>query len=146
MANRMKFAPIALFSSMRAEDSLITHTSYFFAELKRLSKLMEMAKAGEPVFVFLDEILRGTNSVDKAKGTRAFIEKLIEFNVMGILATHDLSLCELAERYPDKIKNYRFEVLFDEDEMKFDYKLLPGVCQTMNASILMQKMGIVDNI
>ncbi len=145
-AQKMVFSPMQLFSSMRTEDSLLSHSSYFYAELKRLSNLMQLVRSGENVFVILDEILKGTNSVDKAKGSRAFVESLVRYNVMGLLATHDLSLCELAGKYPEQITNYRFEVEFEGEEMKFDYKIRPGVCEHMNATALLKKMGIVENI
>jgi len=140
-----KFSPMKVFSSMRTEDSLAAHTSFFYAELSRLARLSDILKSGEQRFVILDEILKGTNSVDKARGSYAFVEKIINYNMMGLIATHDLSLCELADKHPDKIKNKSFEVEFVGDELEFDYKLRDGVCQNMNASFLLKKMGIVDD-
>ena len=129
---------------MRTEDSLASHTSFFYAELSRLARISDMLKEGEKRFVILDEILKGTNSVDKARGSYAFVEKIIDYNMMGLIATHDLSLCKLADKYPKRIENKSFEVEFVNDELQFDYKLRTGVCQNMNASFLLQKMGIVD--
>jgi hypothetical protein len=143
-AKTFKFSPMNVFSSMRTEDSLASHTSFFYAELSRLARISDMLKGGEKRFVILDEILKGTNSVDKARGSYAFVEKIIDYNMMGLIATHDLSLCKLADKYPEKIENKSFEVEFVNDELQFDYKLRTGVCQNMNASFLLQKMGIVD--
>ena len=140
-----KFSPLKIYSSMRTEDSLSSHTSFFYAELSRLARISDILKKGEKRFVILDEILKGTNSVDKARGSYAFVEKIINYNMMGLIATHDLSLCELAEKHPNKIENKSFEVEFVNDELEFDYKLRNGVCQNMNASFLLKKMGIVDS-
>jgi len=140
-----KFSPMKVFSSMRTEDSLHSHSSFFHAELSRLARISNILKSGEKRFIILDEILKGTNSIDKARGSYAFVEKIINYNMMGIIATHDLSLCELADKHPEKIKNKSFEVEFVEDDLEFDYKLREGVCQNMNASFLLKKMGIVDH-
>lgn len=144
-AKAFTFSPMKVFSSMRTEDSLASHTSFFYAELSRLARISDMLKEGEKRFVILDEILKGTNSEDKARGSYAFVEKIIGYNMMGIIATHDLSLCKLADQYPERIQNKAFEVQFVKDELQFDYKLRTGVCQNMNASFLLKKMGIVDH-
>ena len=140
-----KFSPMMIFSSMRTEDSLAEQTSFFYAELSRLAKISDILKSGKKRFVILDEILKGTNSHDKARGSYAFVEKMIQYNMMGLIATHDLSLCELANKHPAKIENKSFEVEFVDDELVFDYKLQNRVCQNMNASFLLKKMGIVDH-
>jgi DNA mismatch repair ATPase MutS len=144
-ADQFTFSPMMIFSSMRTEDSLAEQTSFFYAELSRLAKISDILKAGEKRFVILDEILKGTNSHDKARGSYAFVEKMINYNMMGLIATHDLSLCELAEKHPNKIDNKSFEVEFVNDDLAFDYKLQNRVCQNMNASFLLKKMGIVDH-
>tara|TARA_R110002050_G_scaffold176775_1_gene309780 strand:+ start:46094 stop:47776 length:1683 start_codon:yes stop_codon:yes gene_type:complete len=140
-----KFSPMKVFSSMRTEDSLHSHSSFFHAELSRLARISDILKRGEKRFIILDEILKGTNSIDKARGSYAFVEKIIHYNMMGIIATHDLSLCELSEKHPNMITNKSFEVEFIGDDLNFDYKLRTGVCQNMNASFLLKKMGIVDS-
>ena len=93
-------------------------------------------------FVILDEILKGTNSTDKAIGSRKFVEKLVNLNATGIIATHDLSLTEI-ESELEAVKNYFFDAEIKNDELYFDYKLKQGVCQNMNASFLLKKMEIV---
>lgn len=94
------------------------------------------------VFVLLDELLKGTNSQDQHLGSVALIEKLIKKNACGCLATHDLELSKLEEKYPSEITNNCFEVELNHEELKFDYKLKEGVSQNMNASFLLMKMGI----
>jgi len=143
-ATSMRFKPTQLFTSMLSADSLGDNESYFFNELKRLRQMTDRLEAGEPLFVILDEILKGTNSVDKAEGSRRFMEKLLTLPVKGLIATHDLSLCELSDAHPKEIENKKFEVRFAGDELAFDYKLESGVCQNMNASFLLKKMGLTD--
>ncbi|MGJ8665710.1 MAG: MutS-related protein [Patiriisocius sp.] len=141
-ANEAKYTPIKLITSMRTTDNLTEDTSYFFGELKRLKLIVEAIKT-ERYFIILDEILKGTNSTDKAIGSRKFVEKLVRSNATGIIATHDLSLCEAANDF-NEIENYYFDALIENDELHFDYTLKKGICQNMNASFLLKKMNIVD--
>ena len=127
---------------MRTTDSLTDDESYFFSELKRLQFIVEKIKT-DRYFIILDEILKGTNSTDKAIGSRKFVEKLVAGNSTGIIATHDLSLCEVSKELPE-VKNYYFDAQIVNEELYFDYTFKPGVCQNMNASFLLKKMNIVD--
>ncbi|TJY38032.1 MutS-related protein [Pontimicrobium aquaticum] len=136
-----EYTPIKLITSMRTSDSLTDNSSYFFSELTRLKFIVDTIKT-EPYFIVLDEILKGTNSTDKAQGSRKFVEKLVAGNATGIIATHDLSLCEI-EKELDDVKNYYFDADIVNDELYFDYKLKKGICQNMNASFLLKKMEIV---
>jgi ABC-type multidrug transport system fused ATPase/permease subunit len=136
------YAPVKLITSMRTTDSLTDDSSYFFSELTRLKFIVEAIKK-ESYFIILDEILKGTNSTDKAIGSRKFVEKLVAGNATGIIATHDLSLCEISEEL-NEVKNYYFDAEIINDELYFDYKFKKGVCQNMNASFLLKKMEIVD--
>ena len=136
------YSPIKLITSMRTTDSLTDDESYFFSELKRLKFIVDQI-GSERYFVVLDEILKGTNSIDKAKGSRKFLERLAKTNSTGLIATHDLSLCEAAEK-SSAIKNYYFDAEIIDNELHFDYKFKEGICQNMNASFLLKKMGIVN--
>lgn len=141
-ATKFEFKLQKLYSGMRTADSLKENESYFYAELKRLKYIIDKLKEGQQVFILLDEILKGTNSIDKAKGSWKFAENLIQLQATGIVATHDLSLCDLEKKYPENIENKCFEVHIDGEKIEFDYKLRPGITQNMNASILMKQMGI----
>lgn len=140
-AESSSYSPVKLITSMRTSDSLTDDSSYFFSELTRLKFIVD-AITTEPYFIILDEILKGTNSTDKAIGSRKFVEKLVAGHATGIIATHDLSLCEI-ENELDDVKNYYFDAEIVNDELYFDYKLKKGVCQNMNASFLLKKMDIV---
>ncbi|NDV82344.1 MutS family DNA mismatch repair protein [Bacteroides sp. 51] len=146
-AKEMSIYPAQLITSLRTTDSLTDNESYFFAELKRLKLIIDKLNAGEELFIILDEILKGTNSKDKQKGSIALIEQFMALNATGIIATHDLLLGTLAESYPDNIRNFRFEADITNNELTFSYQLREGVAQNMNACFLMKKMGIavIDN-
>lgn len=140
-AKSFQYSPIKLITSMRTSDSLAKDESYFFSELKRLKFIVDEIK-NDNYFIILDEILKGTNSVDKAIGSKKFVEKLVASNSTGIIATHDLSLCEI-ENELTAVKNYYFDAEIIKDELHFDYQLKTGVCKNMNASFLLKKMEIV---
>jgi hypothetical protein len=129
-------------SSMRISDNLEENASTFYAELKKLKEVIEAVYRDEKVFLLLDEILRGTNSADRHTGSKALIKQLIKHNAVGLIATHDLELAKLAEEFPAKLHNYHFDVQVAGDELYFDYKLKRGICNSMNASLLMKKIGI----
>ncbi|MHA7841966.1 MAG: MutS-related protein [Winogradskyella sp.] len=141
-AEESKYKPIKLITSMRTTDSLTDDSSYFFSELTRLKFIVDTIAEDKNYFVILDEILKGTNSTDKAIGSRKFVEKLVRQKATGIIATHDLSLTEI-ETELEAVKNYYFDAEIKNDELFFDYKLKKGVCQNMNASFLLKKMEIV---
>ena len=140
-AENVEYNPVKLITSMRTSDSLNDDESYFYAELKRLKFIVNEIKT-ENYFIILDEILKGTNSMDKAIGSKKFIEKLNKSNSTGIIATHDVSLCELSSEYMT-IENYYFDAEIIDNELHFDYKMKNGVCKNMNASFLLKKMEIV---
>jgi hypothetical protein len=129
-------------SSMRVSDNLEENTSTFYAELKKLKEVIESVYRNEKVFLLLDEILRGTNSADRHNGSKALIKQLIQHDAVGLIATHDLELAKLADDFPDRLHNYHFDVQVSGDELYFDYKLKKGICTSMNASLLMKKIGI----
>ena len=138
----VQYNPVRLLTSMRSSDSLADETSYFYAELKRLKYIVEELEKDD-CFVILDEILKGTNSVDKAEGSKKFVERLVNNGSTGMVATHDLSLCILADELPE-VENRYFDAQIVNGELFFDYKFKEGVCQNMNASFLLKNMGIVD--
>ncbi len=141
-AEEMEIYPARLITSLRTSDSLTDNESYFFAELKRLKLIIDKLQAGEELFIILDEILKGTNSMDKQKGSFALIKQFMTLQANGIIATHDLLLGTLIDLFPKNIRNCRFEADITDNELTFSYRLRPGIAQNMNACFLMKKMGI----
>lgn len=142
MADSFVFKPVEIITGIKTSDSLQDGESYFFAELKRLKAIIDRLENGDKLFVVLDEILRGTNSADKQKGSLGLVKQLLRLNASGIIATHDLELGKLINVFPDNITNNRFEVEIANNELVFDYKIKVGVSQNLNATFLMKKMGI----
>ena len=143
-ASEMNFIPGKLFTSMRTMDSLSNNESYFYAELRRLFILKSRIESGEPVFFILDEILKGTNSADKSKGSLLFLGKIVEKGGTGLIATHDTSLGKMESDHPGTVINKCFEIEIDGENIRFDYKIQEGITQKMNAVFLMNQMGILD--
>jgi hypothetical protein len=141
-AKSLMLSPVQVMSSMRITDNLAEDTSTFYAELKKLKTIIEAVNRHEPVFILLDEILRGTNSLDRHKGSKALIAQLIKQTAVAVIATHDVELASLEQPYPHSFDNYHFDVQVEGEELYFDYKLKHGVCTSLNASILMKKIGI----
>ena len=142
-AEQLTVSPAPLFTSLRTADSLAAGESYFFAELKRLKQIIDRLQSGEQLFIILDEILKGTNSEDKRKGSLALMKQLVGRGACGIIATHDLQLGALADEFPEAVENGCFEADMTPDTLTFSYRLRPGVAQNMNACFLMKRMGII---
>ena len=139
-AGSLKVSRFQLFSSMRTTDDLTHGISYFNAELLRLEQLMQFCKRGElRTLIILDEILKGTNSLDKLNGSRLFLEAISRMPVTGVIATHDLELSRMAESSPGRFHNYCFEIDLGAD-VTYTYKIQPGVARNQNATFLLNKI------
>ncbi|MGZ3756842.1 MAG: MutS-related protein [Mucilaginibacter sp.] len=144
-AHAMQVSVITMVTYMRIKDSLNESTSTFKAELDRLQMLMAAVDNEPKVFFLIDEMLRGTNSVDKYLGSKAVIELLISKRAVGMVATHDLQIAQLEQQYPDYVRNFYFDIQVKDGEMLFDYKMKHGECKTFNASLLLKQIGIEIN-
>lgn len=141
-ASEANINALPIIVSMRLSDSLTESESYFFAEVKRLKQIMnELDK--NTCFVLLDEILKGTNSDDKRMGTVKVVEKMVQKKAIGVIATHDLEVCNITASYPNNLNNNCFEVEIINNELVFDYKLRKGICKNKSATFLMNKMQII---
>ncbi len=143
-ADKLTVSCFKLFSSMRTQDDLSHGISYFNAELIRLKQLIDFCDApieGEtvPTLIILDEILKGTNSMDKLNGSRLFLEAMEKKNVSGVIATHDLELSKMSEEFPKVFHNYCFEIKVGEN-VTYDYKISEGVARNQNATYLLKKV------
>jgi hypothetical protein len=141
-ANSMTVSVMTMVSYMRIKDSLNESTSTFKAELDRLQMLLAAVEQEYKVFFLIDEMLRGTNSVDKYLGSKAVIEQLIAKKGVGMVATHDLEIAKLETDYPDYVRNFYFDIQVIDGEMLFDYKMKHGECKTFNATMLLERIGI----
>ena len=154
-ADQLKISRFRLFSSMRTTDDLTHGISYFNAELIRLEELLKFCKeSAEGEFckgctegnkeslrtlIILDEILKGTNSLDKLNGSRKFLEAIAKQPVSGIIATHDLELSKMEYDASGKFHNYCFEIDLGTD-VTYTYKIQKGVARNQNATFLLNKI------
>ena len=141
-AKEMNFTQLEIMTSMRIADNLSEGISTFYAELKRIKGIIEMARTNSEMLFLIDEIFRGTNSVDRLSGAKTILQKLNELGVIGMITTHDLELCEIAKDYP-RIRNYSFSESYIDNEIHFNYKMREGVSTTTNAKYLMRMMDII---
>ncbi|MGJ1269324.1 MutS-related protein [Sphingobacterium spiritivorum] len=141
-ASSLELPIYKLITYMRIKDNLNESTSTFKAELDRMKYILDTVGQKKDSFFLIDEMLRGTNSVDKYLGSRAIIKKLISMDGKGMVATHDLQLSTLETEYPGIVRNYHFDIQVKEGEMLFDYKLKDGECKVFNASMLLKGIGV----
>lgn len=140
-ASKFKTTIIQLISYMRIKDNLEENESTFKAELNKVSKILNYISRHQNAFILADEMLRGTNSKDKLKGSLAIVKKLVEEEAYSVVATHDIALAEYGES-TDLIKNYFFDIDYADEELLFDYQIKPGVCTSFNASFLLKRLGL----
>lgn len=141
-AKEMALSRFRIMTYMRITDSLEYNLSTFHSEIKRIRQILKFSESQSPVLLLLDELLRGTNSKDRATGTRALIKQLIRQKASGLISTHDLGLTQLEKEIPDKIRNFHFNIVNIDNDLDFDYKLKEGVSQTTNAAMLLKKIGL----
>lgn len=142
-ATRFRCTLVDVYTSMRNVDNLEKSISSFYAELLRMKMIVDAAGKDRPMLFLLDEIFRGTNSIDRYAGAVTVLKKLSDKGAMGLVSTHDLELGELADE-SDRFHAYHFEEHYVDDEIRFDYKLRTGISTTRNAMQLMKMVGIVD--
>ena len=145
-ARELKLARLQVAAAMRMQDSLQAGTSHFFAELKRIQLVVELAqqnKADSPIVLFLlDEILHGTNSHDRLVGARGVIESLLKTGALGLVTTHDLALSEIVDELDTPSQNVHFRDEWIDGKMTFDYRMREGVVPKSNALSLMRLLGL----
>lgn len=160
-ADALRISRFRLFSSMRTSDDLTHGISYFNAELLRLEQLVQFCKGDAQkhkanfasqgklackgdflrTLIILDEILKGTNSVDKLNGSRLFLESIAHLPVSGVIATHDLELSKMENDSEQgrRFHNYCFEIDLGLD-VTYTYKIQRGVAKNQNATFLLKKL------
>jgi ABC-type multidrug transport system fused ATPase/permease subunit len=141
-ARRLRLSPLAIGASIHILDSLQTGASRFYAEITRLRQIAEMTNGRLPLLFLLDEILSGTNSHDRRIGAAAVVTGLVDRGAMGLITTHDLALTQIGETLGPRAENVHFEDHLEDGQMRFDYKMRPGVVQRSNALELMRAVGL----
>lgn len=140
-AKKFECSLMQVFTCMRTSDNLENNISSFYAEILRIKMIVEEIQENKKVFFLLDELFKGTNSIDRHDGAIALIRQLGDEGASGLISTHDLELCDLQYNY-SKIKNYHFKEYYLNNKLKFDYKIREGVSTTRNAIHLIKLAGI----
>jgi hypothetical protein len=141
-AGELAISPVQVGASIRVNDSLQDHRSRFFAEISRIRQVVDLTRSGPPVLFLLDELLSGTNSHDRRIGAAGIVKALLKARSIGLITTHDLALAGIEQDVSAGIANVHFEDEMNGAEMRFDYKLKPGVVQHSNALALMRAVGL----
>lgn len=131
-----------IYTCMRVSDNLEKNISSFYAELLKIKNIVKASKEKRKIFFLLDEIFKGTNSLDRHTGAKVLINSLSKKKTLGLVSTHDLELGDLEEESNNKIKNYHFREYYKDNKIYFDYKLQRGISKTRNALYLMKMAGI----
>ncbi len=143
-AKQLRISPFSIGTAMRFQDSLDNRTSHFYAVIVRLRRVMDLQEGKRPLLFLIDEILQGTNSHDRIRGAEAVVRKLIERGGVGLITTHDLELTRIADTLGGRAANVHFADTLMNGEIRFDYKMRPGVVESRNALTLMRKMRLID--
>lgn len=162
-AKRLAISPLRIGASLRVHDSIQEGVSHFYAEIRRLRLIVELAEDGGVVthsappasassggvnetrfgvLFLVDEILQGTNSHDRRIGTEAILQSLLQRGAIGLVTTHDLALTEIAHALEPRARNVHFQDHLQDGKMVFDYRLQPGVVTHSNAVALMRAVGL----
>ena len=141
-ATSLRLSPLAVGASIRVHDSLQDGVSRFYAEIKRIRQVMDLAKGQVPALFLLDEIFDGTNSAERRVGAEAVVRALLDRRAIGFVTSHDLALAEIAESLAPRATNVHFEDHLEGDRIAFDYRLKPGPVRKGNALALMRAVGL----
>lgn len=130
LANKFVYKPCTVLTSMNIQDDITVGDSFYVAEVKSLKRLMDEASAPGYPMLFMDEIFKGTNVVERIAAASVILKRLAVDNCFICLATHDLELTKILGRH---YENYHFKEVIDENDIIFDYKLRNGVTTGSNA-------------
>lgn len=130
-------------SSMALQDNLAEHESYYIVEIKSLKRIMDLAQGNYPLLCFVDEVLRGTNTLERIAASSRILNELAKCNAICIAATHDIELTHILE---DSYSNYHFQEQIINNDIIFDYLLHEGRAISKNAIKLLEIMGFKHEV
>ncbi|MGO8901434.1 MAG: MutS-related protein [Isosphaeraceae bacterium] len=141
-AVRLRVSPLAVGATLRVQDSLLAGKSRFYAEITRVRQLVDLAGGPLPLLFLFDELFHGTNSHDRRIGAESVLRGLLDRGAIGLITTHDLALAKIAAGIGPLALNVHFEDHFEDGQMRFDYRMRPGVVEHSNALALMRAVGL----
>ena len=142
-AKRYEAPVYRIFSSMALTDNLIGGDSYYIVEIKSLKRILDAAKEEGRILCFVDEVLRGTNTVERIAASAKILEHFASLDVLCFAATHDIELSALLK---EKYMNFHFEGEVRDNDVRFNYKIQEGAAKTRNAIRLLSLMGYEESI
>lgn len=143
LASEFKCCYFKIYTSMALKDDIFSNESYYIVETKSLKRIIDNLNEDIPTICFVDEILRGTNTVERISASSQVLKYLTLNNCICIAATHDVELTHILERY---FENYHFQESIENNEIKFDYRIHEGRATTQNAIKLLGILGYNDAI
>jgi hypothetical protein len=141
-AASLRLSPVAVGGTLRIQDSLQEGRSRFYAEITRIRTLADLAAGPVPLLFLLDELFHGTNSHDRWQGAAGVLRSLLDRGAIGLITTHDLALTSVADELSPRAANVHFADWFEDDEIRFDYRMRSGPVTRSNAIALMRAVGL----
>lgn len=142
-AHKARLSFFDVYTSMALRDDIANGDSYYIVEIKALKRILDAANRGDKILCFIDEVLRGTNTVERIAAGAQIMHSLQGMNLLCFAATHDIELTSLLE---DTYDNYHFEEEIAEGDIVFPYKLLTGKAVSRNAIRLLKLIGYNEDI
>ncbi len=141
-AEQAELSVLGIAASIRNEDDLLSGKSFYQTEVERVKQLLDQVQGDQPFMILLDEIFRGTNTIERIAASREVLAYLSNYNGWVIAATHDLELIDLLDHF----RMFHFREFVEDGEMRFDYKLRTGPASTRNAIAVLELSGYPDSI
>ena len=143
IASQYRACKFKVMTSMALHDNLLGGESYFIVEIKSLKRIMDEAEKGEPLLCIIDEVLRGTNTIERIAASSEILNALSLSHVVCFAATHDIELSQILK---DVYENYHFEEEVTGQDVRFNYMLKPGNASSRNAITLLEMLGYDKSI
>ncbi|NLL01367.1 MAG: hypothetical protein GX271_12005 [Clostridiales bacterium] len=143
LSKEFKASYFTIYSSMALKDNILSNESYFIVEIKSLKRILDKAKGKYPILCFVDEVLRGTNTLERIAASSRILASLKNENALCFAATHDIELTYILQK---QYSNYHFRERIEGNQVLFDYKLYKGRAVSKNAIKLLKLLGYSRNI
>jgi DNA mismatch repair ATPase MutS len=143
LSKSYKASYFMIYSSMALRDNIFSNESYYIVEIKSLKRIIDSLNEDIPALCFIDEVLRGTNTLERIAASSHILSSLAKSNTLVFAATHDIELTHILDKY---YSNYHFQERISENEILFDYKLYEGRAVSKNAIKLLGMLGYSKDI
>ncbi|TAH72193.1 MAG: hypothetical protein EWM47_03695 [Anaerolineaceae bacterium] len=143
LSEEFKASYFVIYSSMALKDNILSNESYFIVEIKSLKRILDNSRGKYPILCFVDEVLRGTNTLERIAASSRILASLTKENALCFAATHDIELTYILEKH---YSNYHFRERIEGNQVLFDYKLYKGRAVSKNAIKLLKLLGYSKNI